>query len=192
MEAINHVQPASERSQMTDRAYGRIDALLRAYGFSHSVVRSQYCLRILEQAQQELSETGDPLETLAARITLKRIKLGVEKIMSDVGLATESMKPEDFYLALQAAGIPQNAPEIILAKEVPTDTLLQQIRLHYESQAKPTLRRISMGAPSLRFDAIDEMTGSTERFLQQHPKLIPLLKTILISATFYLVYLFAK
>ncbi|MGZ0656124.1 hypothetical protein ACWPKO_09245 [Coraliomargarita sp. W4R53] len=192
MEALSQAQSAPDRSQMTDRAYGRVDALLRAYGFSHSVVRSQYCLRILEQALQELSPAGDSLETLAARITLNRIKVGVEKIMTDVGVSIESVKPEDFYLALQAAGIPQNAPEIILAKDVPDDAQLQQIRLHYESQAKPTLRRISMGAPSLRFDTIDEMTGSTERFLQKYPKLVPLLKLILISATFYLVYIFAK
>jgi transcriptional regulator of aromatic amino acid metabolism len=178
---------------MTNRAFERVDALLRAYGFSHSAVRSRYCLEILTEAQQALITNGEALETLAARITLNRIQTGVGKIMIAAGFAVESIDMEDFYLALQAAGIPKDAPEIILEGKQPKDkAVLEQIRRNYESQAKPTLRRTSMGASSLRFDTIDEVTGSTERFLQQHPALTRLLKASLIFTTFYLVYIFAK
>jgi hypothetical protein len=178
---------------MTDRAYQRIDALLRAYGFSHSAVRSRYCLEILADAQHTRTTDNEALETLAARIALSRIRTGVEKIMIAVGLTVESVDLEDFYLALQAAGIPQDAPEIILEGQQAKDkAMLQEIRLNYKNQAKPTLRRISMGASSLRFDTIDEVTGSTERFLASHPKLTQLLKASLIGASLYIVYLFAK
>lgn len=195
MEALSTLTqpPSSIEPKMTDRAYQRIDALLRAYGFSHSAVRSHYCLEILEQAQGALVSSKDSLETLAARVSLNRIHSGVKKIMLAAGYSVDNVDLEDFYLALQAAGIPKNAPEIILeGQEVMDETALKEIRRNYESQAQPTLRRTSMGASSLRFDTIDEVTGSTERFLRNHPRLTHLLKASLIGATFYLVYLFAK
>ncbi|MDQ8195215.1 hypothetical protein QEH59_12320 [Coraliomargarita sp. SDUM461004] len=189
METINKL----EHSANADQAYGRIDALLRAYGFSHSVSRSQYCLHILDQALADYNNHPEQaLESLAATITLERIRTGVEKILLEAELSTESLNVEDVYLALQAARIPQDAPEIILGNSPADGARLQAIRMHYESQSKPTLRRISMGAPSLRFDTIDEVTDSTERFLQQHPLLLHTLKLTLVMSIIYLVYIFAK
>jgi hypothetical protein len=188
METINQAQ----YSATADRAYERVDALLRAYGFSHSAVRSRHCLRILEEATQKSPGSDDQLESLAAAIALSHIHRGVEKIMLATGVSTDTANRQDFYLALQAASIPQNRPDLILDEQRPEDALIGQIRAHYESQAKPTLRRISMGAPSLRFDAIGEVTETTERFLQRNPLIRSLLKLLIVGMTLYLVYTFAK
>ncbi|HBR92951.1 MAG TPA: hypothetical protein DEA90_02180, partial [Opitutae bacterium] len=107
-------------------------------------------------------------------------------------LATEAVSVEDLYLALQAAKIPQNAAEIILSGSSIDESRLETIRAHYQSQAKPSLRRTSMGAPSLRFDAIDEVTNSTERYLQKHPAVLKALKLSIASITLYIVYIFAR
>ncbi|MBT64433.1 MAG: hypothetical protein CML13_14620 [Puniceicoccaceae bacterium] len=192
METLSHL-PANTQTAQTDLAYNRIDALLRAYGFSHAVTRSRYCLEILEQAlEASTQEEEQALETVAARIALRRIHSGVIAISEAAELATEAVSVEDLYLALQAAKIPQNAAEIILSGSSIDESRLETIRAHYQSQAKPSLRRTSMGAPSLRFDAIDEVTNSTERYLQKHPAVLKALKLSIASITLYIVYIFAR
>jgi hypothetical protein len=176
----------------TDLAYGRIDALLRAYGINHSAARGQYCLRFLAEAEEQVESNEDGLESCAARIAMGRINQGVDAIIVAAGLSLENTNRENFHLALQASSIPQRHPEVILDSVPPDEAICKSIRSYYEAQDRPTLRRISMGASTLRFDAIDEVTQSTERFFQRHPLLRRLLKIILISLTIYLVYSFAK
>ncbi|WPJ97184.1 hypothetical protein SH580_05610 [Coraliomargarita algicola] len=189
METLSHLPTDAQ----TDLAYNRIDALLRAYGFSHAVTRSQYCLEILEEAiVASTHEKEQALETVAARIALNRIRSGVTAVSNAAGLTEQPVSVEDLYLALQAAKIPQNAADIILANSPIDEPRLTAIRAHYQSQAKPSLRRTSMGAPSLRFDAIDEVTDSTERYLQRHPALLKALKLSIVSVTLYIVYIFAR
>lgn len=192
METIEKLPHPLSQTEMTDRAYGRVDALLRAYGFSHSVVRSQYCLDILDEAMRQIPTDEDQLESASAGIALGRIKTGIDRTIVAVGLTVESVNREDFNLALQATQVPRKHPNILLGDQHPEAELIGQILRGYESQAQPTLHRISMGASTLRFDAIGEVTTTTERFFASHPILKTGLGIALITATLYLVYNFAK
>jgi hypothetical protein len=173
-------------------AYERVDALLRAYGFSHSSIRSRHCLRFVDEALQHCPLQQDQLESIAARSALNAIQQGIEQTMDAVGIPIQTVTTEDFYLALQATNIPQDHPNVILRGDTPDAALCLRIRNNYESQAKPSLRRISMGAPSLRFDAIDEVADSAERFLKRYPLLLNALKFSIIGASLYLVYIIAR
>ncbi len=190
MEAINMDQ-AHLPAHITDRAYDRVDALLRAYGISHSVARSRYCLRILGEAIS-LREKDTPLETLAARIALKELESGIDQLILSMGVAVEAIDRDHFSLALQRARVPQRFPDAILGNEPLDDDLCELIRRHYESQSAPTLRRVSMGASTLRFDRIDNMTGSTARWFKEHPYLYNLLRAMLWGMFFYAIYFFAR
>jgi hypothetical protein len=175
-----------------DRAYQRVDALLRAYGISHSAVRSQHCLDILEEAIQATPQDKESLESLAAQIALNRLRQGVDKLLAGVVPGIDSANHNDFYLALQADLMPQKHPDFILGDEVPDDVRCQSIRARYDSQSTPTLRRISMGASALRFDSIDGVAGSTEQFFQRYPFLRTYLKLILTGLMLSIIYTFAK
>jgi len=142
-------------------------------------------------------QTKDPVHTLA-RVLETRV--GQRTLDShSTTLIIEFNRPESLArdeIESLSIGFDSGAADLleepVIQYSAPEGEPCARLRAHYEVQSKPTLRRTSMGASTLRFDTIDEVADSTERFLQRHALLRTTLKLMLIGVSLYIVYTFAK
>lgn len=189
MEAV--MQSKAFNTNDADSAYHRIDALLRAYGIKNAAIRGHYSQRILQEALQQ-KPSSEHLESYVAQITIAKIRQGVEQLATHMTTVDETVDMDNFYLALQRSKIPQMYPDVILAQETLNQQAMTLVRKHYDIQATPSIRRISMGASPLRFDSIDEVTGSTSRLLKGKPLLQILVKGLFGLLILTIIYQFSK
>jgi hypothetical protein len=160
-----------ENDPCADLAYRRIDALLRAYGLNHAVVRSRYANQILENALTDSTEPTANLEARAAAIVLHDIDTNLNAIaehLKTIGVVSER---DALLLALRKTGIPSDRPDAIIGHgklgKAEIETLAAVLRV----QPSTVIKRVSMGAPTIRFTSIDEVTGSTIRVMSRFPLL---------------------
>ena len=185
--------PRNFQSEASDIAFRRIDSVLRAHGLSHSAIRARHCQRILSNAlTQAGTDNETSVETRASQLLFNELDRGLEALARAIEPAPEPLDRHRLLIAINRAGIAQKYPDALLGQgQLPAEEAAE-LRELYQTQHIPELKRRSMGAPTLRFETLDEVTSTTTALFGKWPlsaKLIPLLWALLL---FLLVYLFAK
>ncbi|WP_269522792.1 hypothetical protein [Coraliomargarita parva] len=178
----------------TDLAYQRVEAILRAYGIRHAAVRGLHTQRILFEALDAKTRNNNPkaLDAIAADRTLDEIEAGLARISPELVDGADKIDTNKLLLAIRRAQVPARQPEVLIegAPLGPEDT--QQLRDLYRLQLVPELRRRSMGAPTLRFETIEDVATTTTAVFGRVPLLRKLGPALLLILMVWIVYIFSK
>ena len=185
--------PRDFQSEASDIAFRRIDSILRAHGLNHSAIRAGHCQRILHKALAQAGpESKLPIETRASQLLFSELDNGLEALARSIQPAPEPLDRHRLLIAINRCRIAQQHPDALLGLAQLPAAEATQLREIYQTQHIPELKRRSMGAPTLRFETLDDVTSTTTALFGKWPlsrKLTPLLWLLLLLL---LVYLFAK
>jgi len=176
----------------TDIAYRRIDSLLRAYGLQHAAIRGLQTQRILSTAIAIQRNTQEPLEAIAAKEVFKEMQSGLSQLSEHLPELGETRSTEKLLLALRQTDIPKTNPQILLGNEAPDAPHLTRLTETYRIQNMPEVKRMSMGAPTLRFESLEEVTEQTSALFDRFPILRKLVPVAMTALFVFLIYTFAK
>jgi hypothetical protein len=98
---------------------------------------------------------------------------------------------EKLLLALSKTDIPNMHPDVILGHNAPNEAILKEMILKFRSQNMPSVQRMSMGASTLRFETIEEVTSQTAALFNKIPFVRQLVSVFFAAIFFYIIYLFA-
>jgi hypothetical protein len=180
-------------SEQANVAYNRIDALLRAYGVQHAAVRAVHAHRILHNSfAQALPEPADP-EVIATHLVLDDISRALDGIADQMSRdGHEPVEKDRLFIAVRKSGIPRDHPEVFLGSAQLHEDDLNELRRVYEIQPAPRIQRMSMGAPVLRFESIDEVAEGTSAAFGKIPFFRRLVQALAAFGLLFIVYTFAK
>lgn len=190
VESVNSYPEISREE--SDIAYRRVDSMLRALGLQHAALRGIHTYRIVTASLVIWRTTGQPLEAIAADMTQKEIKNGLQRLTQQLPELSEQLTEETLLLTLQKTGIPNKYPEVLLGYADTDAFVLEQLDAEFQTQNMPMVQRMSMGASTLRFETMEEVTSHTAAFFQKYPILTKLLPIVMIIAFYYVIYLFAR
>lgn len=179
-------------SPEVDIAYRRVDALLRSFGLQHSAIRATQAQRILTESLVIKFAKGGALEAIAADKVFQEISHGLRRLKEDLAPLEDGLSNEKLLLALYKTDIPKKHPYVLLGHESASSDELQQVHAAYRSQNMPEVRRRSMGAPTIRFETIEEMASQTQAVFERLPLLSRLLPLGLVAVFFFIIYSFAR
>jgi hypothetical protein len=179
------------QNESAHRAYQRIDALLRAYGIRNAAVRGEIALGILQESISATTQSS-ALEALGASVVLNKLDKAILQLQPDRENAEDRGSQKKLYLAIQHTRLPQRRPDLLLGYAQAEPDELQRLENALLLRKSPSLRRQSMGAPTLRFEGIEEVTSTTTAFFERWPLLRTSAKLFGVSLMIVLVYQFAK
>lgn len=174
-----------------DLAYRRIDAILRAYGIRHAAIRGNEVQRVLVEAVRSHAGAAQSLESFAAEQVFLELDTGLGRILQTLPLE-ETVDRNRVLTALRKSRIPLNHPEALLGKEYLCEDELKQLGQIYKARTSPPLKRSSMGAPTLRFESIDELSRRIALLISKVPFGEKMLTSVAVLMFFLFVYLFAR
>ncbi|MEM1222428.1 MAG: hypothetical protein AAGH40_06655 [Verrucomicrobiota bacterium] len=188
MESLIENRP---KSGETDLAFRRLDAILRAYGIKHAVVRSIHCQRLLEKSIEDGRQDSD-LQSIASKLLFAELDHGIEMIDRAIEIEPDERNRNRLLVAINRARIADNNPEALLGlKELNTEEA-RLLAFIYRAQYVPELKRRSMGAPALRFEGINGVTTGTTQIFARSRILLKLSRVLGIVCLFLIIYLFAR
>lgn len=190
LESVNPYPEINQRG--SDIAYRRVDSMLRALGLQHAAMRGIHTHRIITASIVIWRNTGQPLEAIAAEMTLSEIKSGLHILTQQLTVLRKQLTHETLLLTLRKTDIPNQYPEVVLGHTAPNEQILSQLMTEFQTQNMPMVQRMSMGASTLRFETMEEVTSHTAAFFHKVPILFKLLFFGSIVAFYYVIYLFAK
>jgi len=174
-----------------DLAYRRLDAVLRAYGIRHAAIRGNEVQRLLVEAVRSHAGAVQSLESFAAEKVFSELDAGLKRIMHSLPL-DEAADRNRVLTALRKSKIPLKHPEALLGKEDLSEGELNRLAQIYKARTSPALNRSSMGAPTLRFESIDELSRRIAVYVGKIPFGEKVLTTVAVLLFFLFVYLFAR
>ncbi|MEM7791399.1 MAG: hypothetical protein AAF546_08355 [Verrucomicrobiota bacterium] len=188
MEPLIDNQP---QTMEADFAFRRVDAILRAYGIKHAVVRSAHSQRLLQEAIESRVEGAD-LQSIASQLVFAELDRGIEMIDRSIQIEPDKTNRNRLLVAINRARIADENPEALLGlRELNTEEA-RLLAFVYRAQYVPELKRRSMGAPALRFEGINGVTTGTSQIFTRSRLLLQLSRALGIACLFLIIYLFAK
>lgn len=166
---------------------------MRAYGVSHSAIRSQHCQRILDSALSEAVDNNEqPIESIASQRLFHELEKGLEGLQSGIVQQNATIDRHRLLMAINRCRIAQKFPDALLGLKALPQAQADALKETYEIQHVPELKRRSMGAPTLRFETLDDVTSGTTAFFEQWPIARRIVPALLAFLLILIVYQFAK
>jgi len=190
METLSEYPELNEAE--SDIAYRRVDAMLRAFGLEHAAIRGGQTHRILRTSIDIQRKSGQPLEAIAAARVFEELTSGLAQLTSHLSELGDALSEEKLLLALRKTDIPRKHPQVLLGSESATPAELEALVATYRTQNMPEVKRMSMGAPTIRFETIEEVTSTTYALIERVPLLNKLVPLGIAAGFLFVMYTFAQ